>query len=333
VKVVAVLVTGGAGYIGSHMVHDLVDGHEEVVVLDDLSTGRRDAIPDRAELVVGGVADAALVVRLIEEHEVDAVVHFAGSIIAPESVEQPLRYYLNNTAATASLIDSSIRAGVRQLIFSSTAAVYGEPEVVPVAEDAPLVPTTPYGASKAMSETMLRDAGRAHGLAYGVLRYFNVAGADPAGRTGQSTPSTSHLIKAACEVALGLRPGLSIFGDNYPTPDGTGVRDYIHVSDLIAAHRLALQHLRSGGESFTLNCGYGTGYSVREVIAAVEAVCGQRLNVQVAPRRLGDPAMVVAKSDRIREVLGWEPEHADLQEIVRHALAWSEKSSRSEAST
>jgi UDP-glucose 4-epimerase len=326
----ATLVTGGAGYIGSHMAHELVDAEDEVIVLDNLTTGFREAVPGEARFVEGAVDDAALVSRLIEEHGIDAVIHFAGSIIVPESVENPLKYYLNNTAATAKLIDTCIRGGVPSFIFSSTAAVYGEPETVPVSEEEPLRPTSPYGASKLMSETMLRDAAHAHDFRCGILRYFNVAGADPKGRTGQSTRNTTHLIKAACQAALGQRDGLSIFGDDYPTPDGTGVRDYIHVTDLIAAHRLGLEHLRRGGEPFTLNCGYGEGFSVRDVVKAVEAVTGRSLDVSVGPRRPGDPAIVVAKSDRIREALGWKPAHADLQEIVRHALAWEEKRAAAE---
>ena len=327
----AVLVTGGAGYIGSHMAHDLIDRGEDVVVLDNLSTGFVEAVPKGATLVEGNVADDALVARIVKDHDVNAVIHFAGSIIVPESVVDPLKYYLNNTAATARLIQSAITAGVGCFIFSSTAAVYGEPDTVPIDEDARLAPTSPYGASKLMSEVMLQDAARAHDLRYGVLRYFNVAGADPKGRTGQSTRNTTHLIKIACKTALGHRPSMSIFGDDYPTRDGTGVRDYIHVSDLIAAHRLALTHLRGGGDSFIANCGYGEGYSVREVIQAVEAVSGKVLPVAIEPRRPGDPAEVVAKAERVRKLLGWTPEHADLKEIVRHALAWEERLSELDA--
>ncbi len=320
-----VIVTGGAGYIGSHMAHDLVDRGEHVVVVDNLSTGFRELIPAGAELVEGDVADEALVGRIIDEHGAKSVIHFAGSIIVPESVTKPVKYYLNNTVATAKLIAACVAGGVENFIFSSTAAVYGEPESVPIAEQAALAPTSPYGSSKLMSETMLQDAARAHGLRVGILRYFNVAGADPGGRTGQSTRNTTHLIKLACQAALGLRAGLSIFGDDYPTPDGTGVRDYIHVCDLIDAHRLGLEHLRAGGDGFVFNCGYGQGYSVRDVITAVEQVAGLSLTVSSEPRRPGDPATVVAEASRIRERLGWQPARQDLSLIVEHALAWEKQ--------
>lgn len=318
----AIMVTGGAGYIGSQMSHELTDAGEQVVVLDDLSTGLRAAVPDGAAFVEGKVQDEALVSRVLEQHAIDAVIHFAGSIIVPESVAKPLDYYLNNTAATAHLLRACVAGGVSCFIFSSTAAVYGEPDVVPTPEDAPLEPTSPYGSSKMMTELMLRDVHRAHGLRYGILRYFNVAGADPRGRTGQRTAEATHLIKVASQVALGLRPRLGIFGDDYPTADGTGVRDYIHVQDLVTAHRLALRHLRQGGDCFTANCGYGRGYSVREVVAAIEEVVGHPIPVAVEARRPGDPATLVAQCDRVRRLLGWTPKYDDLVTIVRHALDW-----------
>ncbi|MFD2184193.1 UDP-glucose 4-epimerase GalE [Rhodoplanes azumiensis] len=321
----SVLVTGGAGYIGSHMVHALVDAGEPVVVLDNLSTGFRAAVPEAATLVTGDTGDAALVSRLIAEHGVDSIIHFAASIVVPESVAEPLKYYRNNTANTRSMIQCAVEGGVKHFIFSSTAAVYGNPAQVPVAEDATLAPMSPYGSSKLMSEIMLRDATLAHGLGHVILRYFNVAGADPAMRTGQSTKNATHLIKVAVETALGLRDKMDVFGTDYPTPDGTCVRDYIHVSDLVSAHADALRHLRAGGPSETLNCGYGRGFSVLDVIETVKAVAGVDFRVDRAARRPGDPAVIVAASDRAREVLGWQPRHDDLKTIVRHALDWQRK--------
>jgi UDP-glucose 4-epimerase len=318
----AVLVTGGAGYIGSQMVHDLADAGEAVVVLDNLSTGHRWAIPPHVPLVVGETGDQALVTRLIGEHGVEAVIHFAASIVVPDSVRDPLGYYRNNTVNSRALIECAVACGVRHFIFSSTAAVYGNPAVIPVPEDAPTQPISPYGSSKLMTEIMLRDASRAHDLAHVVLRYFNVAGADPGGRTGQSSPQSTHLIKVAAESALGLREKLDVFGTDYPTPDGTCIRDYIHVSDLTRAHADALRHLRSGGASLTLNCGYGHGFSVLEVIDTVKRVSGVDFRVDFAPRREGDPARIVAGSERIRELLGWQPRFDDLSVIVAHALDW-----------
>ncbi len=318
----AVLVTGGAGYIGSHMVWELLDTGEEVVVVDRLSTGFEWAVAPEARLVVGDVADADLVGGLVREHAVDAVIHFAGSIVVPESVADPLAYYENNTCRTRALIETAVRAGVGNFIFSSTAAVYGGAGMEPVAEDARLAPESPYGLSKLMSEWMLRDAAAAHGLSYAALRYFNVAGADPAGRTGQSTPGATHLIKVASETALGKRPSLSVFGTDYATPDGTCIRDYIHVSDLVAAHRLALQRLRAGGGSLVANCGYGHGYSVIEVIDSVRRVSGRDFEVRREGRRAGDAAAVVANADLARRELGWTPRHDDLDAIVGDALAW-----------
>jgi UDP-glucose 4-epimerase len=322
----AVLVTGGAGYIGSHMVLALLDaGHEEVVVLDDLSTGFDWAVPEGVKLVVGDVADQALVTQTILQHRIDALAHFAAKIVVPESVSDPLGYYLANTVKTRSLIEASVRAGVRHVIFSSTAAVYGEPDIVPVPETLPLAPINPYGRSKLMSEWMIADAAAAHGFSYVILRYFNVAGADPKGRTGQSTPNATHLIKVATQAALGQRARLDVYGTDYPTPDGSCLRDYIQVSDLAAAHRVALDHLRAGGESLTLNCGYGRGYSVLEVIEVVKRISGRDFEVRLCPRRAGDPARIVAEAGLIRERLGWTPEHDDLDAIVAQALAWEDQ--------
>jgi UDP-glucose 4-epimerase len=320
-----VLVTGGAGYIGSHMVHALVDAGERVVVLDNLTTGFDWAVAKNATLVVAGTGDQARVAALIAEHKVDAVIHFAASIVVPDSVRDPLSYYRNNTANSRALIETAIKGGVRQFIFSSTAAVYGNPERVPVREDDPTIPMSPYGSSKLMTEIMLRDASAAHGLRHVILRYFNVAGADPRGRTGQSTKGATHLIKVAVETALGLRPKMDVFGTDYPTPDGTCIRDYIHVSDLVRAHSDALDYLRGGGASTTLNCGYGRGFSVLEVIDTVKRVAGVEFKVELAPRRAGDPAQIVAASDRARAMLKWQPHFDDLDTIVTHALAWEKK--------
>ena len=321
----AVLVTGGAGYIGSHMVLALKDaGHDEIVVLDDLSTGFDWALPPEATLVVGDVADQALVTDLVTRHRIDALAHFAAKIVVPESVADPLGYYLANTVKTRALIEAATRAGVRHVIFSSTAAVYGEPETVPVPETLATNPINPYGRSKLMSEWMIADASAAHGFSYVILRYFNVAGADPRGRSGQSTPNATHLIKVATQAALGQRSHLDVFGTDYPTPDGSCLRDYIQVSDLAEAHRVALDHLRGGGESLTLNCGYGRGYSVLEVIDVVKRVSGRDFEVRLSPRRPGDPARIVAGADRIRDQLGWRPQHDDLEGIVGQALAWEE---------
>lgn len=317
-----VLVTGGAGYIGSHMVWELLDAGESVVVLDRLSTGFEWAVAPEAKLVVGDVADKELVGRVIRDNHVDAIIHFAGSIVVPESVADPLAYYENNTSKTRTLIETAVREGVPHFIFSSTAAVYGGAGLEPVREDARLAPESPYGLSKLMSEWMLRDAGLAHDIRYTALRYFNVAGADPKGRTGQSTPGATHLIKVACETALGKRPFMQVFGTDYPTPDGTCMRDYIHVSDLAAAHRLALQRLRAGGPSLVANCGYSHGYSVLEVIDSVRRAFGRDFEVRMGARRPGDAAAVVANSDLARAELGWTPQRDDLDQIVADALAW-----------
>jgi UDP-glucose 4-epimerase len=317
-----VLVTGGAGYIGSHMVLDLVDAGEPVVVLDNLSTGFDWVVPEGVPLVVGETGDQALVGRLIQEHGIDTIIHFAASIVVPDSVRDPLGYYRNNTVNSRALIECAVNNKVRHFIFSSTAAVYGNPEKIPVTEDAPTQPISPYGWSKLMSEIMLRDAGRAYGLGSVILRYFNVAGADPQCRTGQSSKGATHLIKVAVEAALGLRPKLDVFGLDYPTPDGSCIRDYIHVSDLARAHSDALRHLRSGGSPLTLNCGYGHGFSVLEVIDTVKRVSGVDFEVEMAPPREGDPARIVADSRQARATLGWNPRFDDLSTIVAHALAW-----------
>ncbi len=321
----AVLVTGGAGYIGSHMVLELVDAAEKVVVLDNLSTGFRWAVDPRAELVIGDIGDQNLVRTLIKEHGITAIIHFAGSIVVPDSVADPLGYYNNNTVKSRALMEVAVATGVEHFIFSSTAAVYGNPQENPVGEEAPPTPMSPYGSSKLMTEIMLADTGRAHGLRYVALRYFNVAGADPDGRSGQSTPRATHLIKVACETALGQRSHIEVYGTNYETPDGTCVRDYIHVRDLARAHMAALKYLRAGGASDIFNCGYSQGYSVLQVIDAVKLVSGVDFDVRTAPRRPGDPATIVAKSEKIRSTLGWEPELDDLDQIVRHALAWEDR--------
>lgn len=320
-----ILVTGGAGYIGSHMVLALRDAGERVVVLDDLSTGHRDAVPEGVPLIIGDVSDQALVRNIVAQHGIDALAHFAARIVVPDSVADPLGYYEANTVKTRALLAAVQDAGVGQVIFSSTAAIYGEPDESPVSEEVPPAPINPYGRSKLMSEWMLADAAHVLPLRYVVLRYFNVAGADPQGRSGQSTPNATHLIKVACEAALGKRPGLSIFGTDYPTPDGTCLRDYIHVTDLADAHLRALAHLRGGGDNLVLNCGYGHGFSVREVIAMVKQVSGSDFPVTEAPRRAGDPAALVSRADKLPGLLGWKPRHDDLETIVRHALEWERR--------
>ena len=318
----SVLVTGGAGYIGSHMVLALTDAGIDTVVIDNLSTGFHWAVSPAATLVRGDIGDETQVSRVLKEHNVDSVIHFAGSIVVPDSVSDPLGYYLNNTVKSRSLMQCAVDAGVKNFIFSSTAAVYGDSEVQPVTEDLPLLPVSPYGTSKLMTELMLRDSQKAYGLNYVALRYFNVAGADPKGRSGQSTPRATHLIKVASQVALGSRSHMEVFGDDYDTPDGTCLRDYIHVSDLISAHLAALNHLKRGGASGAFNCGYGKGYSVLEVIKAVERVNGAPIDWRMAPRRAGDPARIVAGADKARQVLGWQPQHDDLDFIVDCALKW-----------
>ena len=320
-----VLVTGGAGYIGSHMVYALLDAGERVVALDNLATGFDWAVAQDASLIIGDVGDQPLVTALITEHRIDAIIHFAASVVVPDSVRDPLGYYLNNAVKSRALIEAAVKGAVRHFIFSSTAAVYGNPERVPAREDDATVPTSPYGSSKLMTEIMLRDAGSTHGLPHVILRYFNVAGADPLGRTGQSSKEATHLIKVVTQAALGLRAKVDVFGADYPTPDGTCIRDYIHVCDLVQAHCDALAYLRAGGGSITLNCGYGRGFSVLEVIETVKRISGVDFRVEFAPRRAGDPACIVAASERARSVLKWQPHFDDLGTIVCHALAWERK--------
>ncbi|RDV39092.1 UDP-glucose 4-epimerase GalE [Bradymonadaceae bacterium TMQ3] len=321
------LVTGGAGYIGSHVAWALIDAGHQVIILDNLSTGVRENIPPSARLIEGDVGDAALLKRLFSEHAIEAVLHFAGSIVVPESVENPLKYYDNNTARTRTLIEEAVLARVPRFIFSSTAAVYGSPDELPVTESSPAQPINPYGRSKLMTEWMLKDVSEAHPLNFVALRYFNVAGADPAGRTGQSTPQATHLIKVTCQLASGQRDAMAIFGTDYPTADGTCVRDYIHVSDLADAHLRALDYLAEGHPSAIFNCGYGHGYSVREVIGAVEKVAGTALNVREEARRAGDPAELISDPTRLREATGWTPRYDDLELIVKSALDWEAKTS------
>ncbi len=319
----AVLVTGGAGYIGSHMVWELLDHGEDVVVLDDLSTGFAWAVPERAELIVADVGDRKLSEQIIADRDIDAIIHFAGSAVVPESVRNPLKYYENNTAKSRSLVAAAVNRGVDKFIFSSTAAVYGDPvDGEPIKENAVLAPMSPYGASKLMTEMMIRDVAVAHDLRYVMLRYFNVAGADPAGRTGLSSDGATHLIRLACEAALGKRSHLVVHGTDYDTRDGTGVRDFIHVSDLVNAHYAALGFLRGGGLKFTANCGYGQGYSVLEVIEAVKRISGSDFEVRNGARRPGDISQMVANADRLMSRLGWKPRYDDLDAIISSALAW-----------
>jgi UDP-glucose 4-epimerase len=321
----SVLVTGGAGYIGSHTVYALLDRGDAVVVLDNLSTGIKAQVGTKAAFVQGDVADGGLVKRVIAEHKIDAVIHFAGSIVVPDSVADPLGYYDNNVVRTRALIQAVVEAGVKQFIFSSTATVYAEDAAQPLAEDARKAPISPYARSKLMTEWMLEDVSRAHDFRHMVLRYFNVAGADPAGRTGQSTPKATHLIKRAAMVVLGREPHLNIFGTDYPTPDGTGVRDYIHVTDLAAAHLLALDALRGGAQTTSYNCGYGQGLSVRQVVEGVERVIGRPLPVREGARRPGDPPTLISDPSRIKRELGWQPGHDDLDGIIRSALEWERR--------
>jgi UDP-glucose 4-epimerase len=323
-----VLVTGGAGYIGSHMVFELLDAGEQVVVLDNLSTGFRDAVAKDVPLIVGDTGDDVLVGRLIREYGVQAIIHFAASLIVPDSVRDPLAYYRNNTVNSRALVETAVRSGVKHFIFSSTCAVYGDPITIPVSEDTPTLPVSPYGWSKLMTEIILRDASKAYGLDHVILRYFNVAGADPSGRAGQSTANATHLIKVAVEAALRTRTKVEIFGTDYPTADGTCVRDYIHVSDLVRAHRNAWDYLRSGGRSVTLNCGYGRGFSVLQVLDAVKRVSGSDFRVDKAARRPGDAVKIMADTQLVRQTLGWQPRFDDLETIIAHALAWERDRAR-----
>jgi UDP-glucose 4-epimerase len=321
-----VLVTGGAGYIGSHAVLALADAGWPVAVIDNLTTGFRFAVPEGVAFYQGDIADEALLARIFAEQGIRGVMHFAGSIIVPESVANPLKYYRNNTAKSRTLIEAAVRAGVPHFIFSSTAATYGIPEVSPVTEDSPKAPINPYGMSKLMTEIMLGDVARAHPLNFCALRYFNVAGADPQARTGQSTAGATHLIKVAVEAALGKRSHVEVFGTDYSTPDGTGVRDYIHVLDLAAAHVLALEALiAEPSRSLTMNCGYGRGFSVLEVLDAVDRVTNRTIERRLSPRRAGDPDSLISDNSRIRATLPWEPKYADLEIIVGHALAWERR--------
>jgi UDP-glucose 4-epimerase len=321
-----VLVTGGAGYIGSHAVLALKDAGWPVAVVDNLTTGFRFALPDDVPLYEGDIEDGALIARIIAEQGIGAIMHFAGSIIVPESVENPLKYYHNNTAKSRALIAAAVAGGVKHFIFSSTAATYGIPEVSPVTEDSPKRPINPYGMSKLMTEIMLADVAAAHPINYCALRYFNVAGADPQARTGQSTAGATHLIKVAVEAALGKRESVGVFGTDYATPDGTGVRDYIHVADLAAAHVLALEGLiEQPGRCLTMNAGYGRGFSVLEVLDAVDRVTNQQIRRKIEGRRAGDPDSLISDNRRIKATVPWVPKYADLDVIVAHALAWERK--------
>ena len=325
-KRVPVLVTGGAGYIGSHAVLALSDAGWQVAVIDDLSTGFRFAVPEGVAFYEGDIADTDLLKRIFDEQGTQAIMHFAGSIIVPESVENPLKYYDNNTAKSRTLIECALASGVKHMIFSSTATVYGEPEVKPLTEEDPLQPVNPYGMSKLMTERILADVSKAHPMNHCVLRYFNVCGADPEGRSGQSTEGATHLIKVAVEAVLGKRDHVAVFGDDYPTPDGTGMRDYIHVSDLASAHVLALEALIEQPEqSLTMNVGYGRGFSVLEVLDAVDRVTNQPIERRQMPRRAGDVASLVSDPSLVRATIPWEPRFDDLDTIITHALRWERK--------
>lgn len=321
----AILVTGGAGYIGSHMVLELLDAGEKPIVLDDLSTGFRWAVPEGVPFIQGTCGDQALVRQIIRDYGVTDIIHFAAKIIVADSVSEPLDYYDSNTSQTRNLIACAIAGGVKNFIFSSTAAVYGEPKANPVTEGEPLIPVSPYGRSKLMSEWMIEDASRAHGLRYVILRYFNVAGADPKGRAGESCTIATHLVKLAAQAALGIRPALEIFGTDYPTSDGTCLRDYIQVTDLARAHLMGLTHLRKGGDNLTCNCGYERAYSVHEVIETMKSVSGVNFPVRLSARRPGDPAAIVAGNKRVREKLGWLPLFDDLSKITQQALDWERR--------
>jgi len=320
-----VLVTGGAGYIGSHTVHALVEARESVVVIDNLSTGFSSFLPEGVPLFIGDAGDENLVEGVITQHGVECIIHFAGSVVVPDSMRDPLGYYRNNTMTTRSLLNAAVKGGIKRFIFSSTAAVYGNPDQVPVPENAPTRPMSPYGSSKLMTEIMLHDTASAHDMDYVVLRYFNVAGADPFGRVGLATVGATHLLKIAVEAATGQRAKVDVFGTDYPTRDGSCIRDFIHVSDLAQAHRAALSYLRGGGSSVTLNCGYGRGYSVLETLEAVRRISSSNFAVHYAPRRRGDVMTMVADTSRIRSTLDWNPRYDDLDTIAAHALIWEEK--------
>ena len=320
----SILVTGGAGYIGSHVVKQLGDAGEDVITLDNLSTGFEAAVTS-GKLVIGDTGDAALLDRIFSEHDIDTVMHFAAHTIVPESVSNPLKYYRNNTSNSRTLLERAHAHGVKHVVFSSTAAVYGVPIDTKCSETTPTRPINAYGSSKLMTEWMLRDLANAGGPSYVALRYFNVAGCDPKGQIGQSTPKATLLVKVACEAAVGKRPGVAIFGTDYPTPDGTGLRDYIHVEDLASAHLDALTYLRRGGKSSTMNCGYGHGYSVREVLETVSRINGEPLNITEEPRRAGDPPELIAATEKIHQILGWMPKYDDLDLIVQTSLDWERK--------
>src|SRR4051794_9230337 len=320
-----VLVTGGAGYIGSHFVYAMTEAGESVVVVDNLSTGFANFVPGGGPLIVGDAGDESLIESTINDYHVESIVHFAGSVVVQDSMRDPLGYYRNNTMTTRSLLNAAVKSGVSRFIFSSTAAVYGNPDQVPVPETAPTRPLSPYGSSKLMTEIMLHDVATAHGMNYVVLRYFNVAGADPQARVGLATVGATHLLKIAVEAATGQRAKIDVFGTDYPTPDGSCIRDFIHVSDLAQAHRAALSYLRGGGASTTLNCGYGRGYSVLETNEAVRRASGRNFAVQTAARRPGDIMTMVADTSRIRSALDWTPRYDDLDTIASHALAWEER--------
>jgi UDP-glucose 4-epimerase len=321
----AVLVTGGAGYIGSHMVLELLERGEEVIVLDNLSTGFDWAVPEQTKLFVGETGNQSLVSAVIKAHNIESIIHFAASIVVPDSVSDPLSYYLNNTVNSRAMIEAAVKGGVKNIIFSSTAAVYGTPDSAMISESDRMNPESPYGMSKLMTEVMLRHASEAHGLKHVILRYFNVAGADSKLRTGQSSERATHLIKIAAEAVVGKREGMSVFGTDYATPDGTCMRDYIHVSDLAKAHSASLDYLRQGGANGTFNCGYGAGYSVLDVIKMVKKVSGKDFPVAISGRRAGDPASLVANNALIRKTLSWTPQHNDLEKIVSDALKWEKK--------
>jgi UDP-glucose 4-epimerase len=320
-----VLVTGGAGYIGSHTVLALAEAGEDVVVIDDLSTGFSAYLPEGVPLFIGDAGDENLLEGVIAQHNIESIIHFAGSVVVPESMRDPLGYYRNNFMTARNLLNVAVKRGINRFIFSSTAAVYGNPDQVPVPEHAPTRPLSPYGSSKLMTEIMLHDVASAYGMQYVVLRYFNVAGADPQARIGLATVGATHLLKIAVEAATGQRAKIDVFGTDYPTPDGSCIRDFIHVTDLSQAHRSALAYLRRGGASTTLNCGYGRGYSLLETIDAVRRVSGRSFAVQYAPRRPGDIMTMVADASRIRGVLDWKPQYENLETIAAHALAWEER--------